>query len=75
MLLSLTLTQIVAIFIHAIKSGQSIVYIEGHRFYNFKKVLLLPKINFVISNSADPDEMLHYMRHLIWVFTVCQSTR
>ena len=25
---------------------------------------------FVLANSVDPDEMLHF----IWVFTVCQST-
>ena len=56
MLMSMTLTQIVASFIHAIKSGQSIVYIEGQRLYNFKNVFLSLKINFAIANSADPDE-------------------
>ena len=36
-------------------------------------MLLFPcislKINFVLANSTDPDEMLHF----IWVFTVCKS--
>ena len=30
-------------------------------------------MDFVLENSADPDEMLH-MQHFIWVFTVCKST-
>ena len=34
----------------------------------FKKCYNSLQIDFVLANSADPDEM-----HLIWVFTVCQS--
>ena len=40
---------------HTIKLGWSIVYIEGS-----KVVFLSLKIYFVLANSADPDEMLHY---------------
>ena len=31
------------------------------------------KIDFVLANSADPDEMQPYAA-FIWVFTVCQRT-
>ena len=52
-------------------SGWSIVYIEGSRVIIFKNnVFLSLEIDFVLANSADPDEMPHF----IWVFTVCQST-
>ena len=35
----------------------------------FPTIILSQKINFVFTNSADPDEMWHF----IWVFTVCYS--
>ena len=61
-----------SIKLHTIKSGWSIV--TG---YYFQKILYIVffslKFDFVLSNSADPDEMPHYMRHFIWVFTVCQN--
>ena len=34
-------------------------------------IFLSLTINFALANSADPDEMPHF----IWVLTVCQSTR
>ena len=42
-------------------SGWSIIYIEGSKVIIFKKkiVFLSVKINFVLANSADPDEMPH----------------
>ena len=55
------------------KSGWAIVYIEGsqHNFPN-NSIFLSLKIVFVLANSADPDEMPHYVAfHL--VFAVCQS--
>ena len=36
---------------------------------SFSTIILSLKIHFVLSNSADPDEM----RHFIWVFIVCYS--
>ena len=42
----------------------------GHRvLFQNKIVFLSLKIVFVLANSVDPDEMLHFMR----VFTVCDS--
>ena len=42
-------------------SGWSIVYIEGSQVTIKKKIVFLSlKIGFVLANSADPDEMLHY---------------
>ena len=38
-----------------VKSGWFIVYIEGSQI-----TLLSLKINFVLANGADPDEMPHY---------------
>ena len=38
-------------------------------------VFLSLKIDFVLANSADPDEMARYAAyHLVWVSTVCEST-
>ena len=47
--------------IHAIKSGWFIVYIEGTQVLISKKnIVFLPlKIDFVLANSADPDEILY----------------
>ena len=49
--------------VHKIKSGWSFVYIEGLQVIIIKKKtiikLLSLKIDFVLANSADPDEMLH----------------
>ena len=41
-----------------IKSGWSIVYIDGSQVINFKIMFLSLKIYFVLANSADPGEML-----------------
>ena len=42
------------------KSGGSIVYIEGHILLFSKHIAFrLLKINFTLPNSADPDEMPH----------------
>ena len=43
-----------------LKSGRSIVYIEG---YNFQTsiIFLSEKIDFVFANSAGADEMLHFL--------------
>ena len=51
-----------SIKLHAIKSGWSIVHIEGDRLYfpkKKKKLFTSLKINFVLPNSADPGEMMH----------------
>ena len=57
-----------------VKSGWSIVFIKGSQVTTFKKKIFLTlKINFVLANSAEPDEMTHYVA-FIWVVTVCQST-
>ena len=46
-----------AIKFDTVKSGWSIVYIEG---YNLKIYIFLSrKIYFVLASSADPDEMPH----------------
>ena len=57
-----------SIKLHTIESEWSVVYIEGSQVIISKKniVFLSLKIDFVLANSADPDEML--------LFTVCQST-
>ena len=47
-----------SIKLHAIKSGWSSVYIEGSQVIISKKNSL--KIDFVLANSTDPDEMPHY---------------
>ena len=43
-----------------IKTGCSIVYIEGSQVIISKKFVFSLKIDFVTANCADPDEMLHY---------------
>ena len=53
-----------SLLLNTIKSGWSIVYIEGSQVtgYCFQKnsLFLLLKINFVKLNSADPYEMPHH---------------
>ena len=48
--------------LHTIKLGWSIPYIEGSQVIILKKIIvfLSLKIDFVLANSVDPDEMLHY---------------
>ena len=54
-----------------VKSGWSIVYIEGSQVISSQKNIFHSlKIDFVLANSTDPDKMLHLIRF----FTVCQST-
>ena len=57
-----------SIKLYIIKTGWPIVYIEGSQVIIFKKniVFLSLKIDFVLVNSADPDEMPHF----IWDFTL-----
>ena len=46
-----------SIKLHTIKSGWSIIYIEGSQ-VKFPKIKFLSlRNNFVLANSADPDEM------------------
>ena len=46
---------------YKIHFGLSIVYIEGSQVIISKKYCFITlKINFVLANSADSDEMLHY---------------
>ena len=47
----------------SVKSGWSIVYIEGLQDTILKKILyfFLWRFDFVLANSADSDEMLHYV--------------
>ena len=56
---------------HTIKSGWAFVYIEGLHVIISKNDYFFLKINFVLANSADPDEMLLYGS--FWVFTVWQK--
>ena len=57
---------------YTVKSGWSIVNIEGLKVRISKNIIFLSvKIDFVLANSADPDEMLHF----ICVFTVYHSTQ
>ena len=59
--------------IDTISLGSPFCVLRGHRlkFLNYDEFMLL-KIFFIQASSADPDEC--FMRHFIWVFTVCQST-
>ena len=51
-----------SITLYTIKSRLSIVYIEGSHAIVSKKILCSSmKIDFVLANSADPDEMPHYV--------------
>ena len=44
-----------------IKSGMSILYVEGmHAIISKNIVCFSLKIDFVFANSVDPDEMLHF---------------
>ena len=57
-----------SIKLHAIKSGWSIVYIEGSQVMVSQNIVFLSlNIDFVLANSADSDEMPHFT----WAFTVC----
>ena len=50
-----------SIKLHTIKSGWSIVYIEGSQAIISKDILWFSlQIKFVLANSADPDEMPHH---------------
>ena len=49
------------IYFDTVKSGWSIVYIEGsHIIISKKNIFLSLKINFALSNSVNPDEMPHH---------------
>ena len=52
-----------SIKLHTIKSGWLIIYTEGLQVKISKKkiVFLSLKVYFVLANSADPDEMPHYV--------------
>ena len=44
------------------KSGWSIVYNEGSQVIIFKIIVFISlKIDFVLANSVEPDEMTHYV--------------
>ena len=44
-----------------VKSGWSILYIEGSQVIIPKNIVFFSlKIDFILANSADPDEMPHY---------------
>ena len=48
--------------LHTVKSGWSIVYIEGSQVIISKNIAFLSlTIDFVLADSADPDEMPHYV--------------
>ena len=49
-----------SIKLHTKKSGLSITYMEGSQVIIVKKILYYSlKINFVLANSDNPDEMVH----------------
>ena len=54
------------------QDGPLSIYIGVTDYISIKYCFSL-KLNFILANSADPDEMLRYAA-FIWVFTVCQST-
>ena len=56
---------------HTVKSGWSIIYIKGSKVVISKKCSL--NIVFVLANSVDPDEMLHFctMVHLRVIIASC----
>ena len=55
-----------SIKLHTIKSKWSIVYIEGSRVIISKNILFLSmKIEFVLANSTDPEEMSHHVAFLL----------
>ena len=46
---------------YTVHLGWSIVYIEGLQVILFKNIIFISlKIDFVLANSAEPDEMPHY---------------
>ena len=49
-----------SIKLHTIRSGWSIVYIEGSQVINSNKHFISFSEDFVFVNSADPDEMSLY---------------
>ena len=61
---------------YTVKSGWSIVYIEGSQVIISKKYcILLSEDLFTFTNNVNPDEMQRsIMLHFIRVRTVCQST-
>ena len=61
-----------SIDLYTVKTGRFIVYIQGSLVIISQRYSIFSlKIIFILANSADPDEMPHF----IWVLTVCQSTR
>ena len=38
-------------------------------------VFISLKVDFTLTNGVDPDEMPDFLRHFIWVFTVCRRTQ
>ena len=49
-----------SINLHTIKSEWSIIYMEGSQVMFSKNIVFLSlKIDFVLANSEDPNEMLH----------------
>ena len=46
----------------------------SRKFPNLQYAFLSLRISFVLSNSVDPYEMLHYATFHIWVFIVCKMT-
>ena len=59
---------------HTITSVRYIAYIDRSQVMHSKNILFHSlMINFVLVNTSDPDELLHFAAfHL--VFTVCQKT-
>ena len=62
-----------SIKLYAIKSGWSIVYIEGSQVIILKNAFLSLKIDFILANREYPDEMLHYAAFQLGLHC-CQST-
>ena len=50
-----------SIWFYTIYLGWSSVYMEGSQVIISKKYCISLKIEFVVANSADPDEMPHYV--------------
>ena len=49
-----------SIKLDTVKSGWSMLYIEGSQVIISKIEFISPKVDFVLENSADPDEMPPY---------------
>ena len=59
-----------------VKSGWSIVYIEGLQvIISPKYCISFSKDRFCLSRQCRPRQNCHLMQHFIWLFTVCHSTR